>query len=69
MWTPSFQSTSERPLALPIVVVNVAGIPTNMTSPFQIILKKQTDDRTEDNIYCGPEVFQEDCWGNSEVLL
>lgn len=69
LWTPSFQSTSERPLELPIVVVNVAGIPTNMTSPFQIILKKQTDENTEDNIYCGPEVFQEDCWGNSEDVL
>lgn len=68
LWTPSFQSTSERPLELPIIVVNVAGIPTNMTSPFQIILKKATDESTEDHIHCGPEKFQENCWGNSEVF-
>ena len=59
VWEISYVSSEDYPHFLPVIVLPVKGVHSSRITPFQISLNKQ--------IYCSPNAFIEDCWGNESV--
>ena len=69
VWTVSYKATQEEQTNLPVIILNIAGIDSNLVKPYTISKKTAKGDGAVLHEFCAPQFFPDDCWGNPEVNL